>query len=107
MASALQTDENAPEEDVDGDVLGDGEALHHPCVRVDKDDVADVERGAQVVVLVGRQVSILEDAQNRTGTDRVPGGEGREKTVRIRELQSRLRGCKNGVRRKETHLSKN
>lgn len=42
-------------------------------MRVDEDDVADVERGAQVVVLVGGKFSVREDAQNRTGTDRVPG----------------------------------
>ena len=60
FCGALQTDKDRPEEDVEGDVLCDGEFLHEERVRSDEDDVASVKGRAEIVELVLGEVCVLE-----------------------------------------------
>lgn len=56
LASRVACDQDSPADHVDRQVLADGEALHEVGRDGLGDDVADVEDGSQVVVLVALEV---------------------------------------------------
>ena len=67
----LETDEDGPEEDIGGDVLGNRKLLHSVGMGEDRHKISKVECGGQIVVLILVEVYIDEHSKNRAVRERV------------------------------------